>query len=79
LETERDQTRIGSLCVNSLACMNGLEDDLIKNAIAMLQTTHSQNDMKVKITKTLEKTKSENIMLQMELDSVLAKIKQIQK
>ena len=78
LETERDQTRIGSLCVNSLACMNGLEDDLIKNAIAMLQTTHSQNDMKVKITKTLEKTKSENILLQMELDSVLAKIKQIQ-
>ena len=58
--------------------MNGLEDDLIKNAIAMLQTTHSQNDMKDKITKTLEKTKSENILLQMELDSVMAKIKQIQ-
>jgi hypothetical protein len=79
LECERNKTRVGALGVHTTACIARLESELIKNAMAMFQTTHSQNDMRVKICSTLGKIKTENTLLQAELDSVHAKIKQLQK
>jgi len=79
LEGERNKTRVGALGVHTTACIARLESDLVKNATAMFQTTHSQNDMKLKIGSTLGKIKTENTLLQAELDSVQAKIKLLQK
>jgi len=79
LRVQRSGTKIGGVRADTVARLASIESDMVKKAVAMLQTTHCLHEKRERIAIAMRKTLAENVLLQTELDSVRSRIKQMHK
>jgi hypothetical protein len=77
LRSARAQTIMCGVAADTVARIECIENELVKKAAAMLQTTHSLDEKKQRIECATRQTMEENVLLQNELDSVQLKIQQM--
>jgi len=70
LRMQRSCTKIGGVHADTVARLANIESDMVKKAVAMLQTTHCLHEKRERIASAMHKTLAENVLLQTELDSV---------
>lgn len=77
LRGERARTVMCGVAADTVARIECIENQIVKKAAAVLQTTHSLDEKKQRIEIATRQTKEENALLQDELDSVQLKIEQM--
>jgi len=77
LRAERGQTIVCGVRADTVVRIECIENELVKKAAAMLQTTHCLDEKKKRIECATRQTEQENLLLRNELESVQLKIEQM--